>query len=261
MNTTGVANTANGSHALGNNTTGNQNTATGFEALFSNTTDIRNTGLGYQALVHNTGNHNIAVGTYAGRKLTSGDYNIDIGAWSDAGESNVIRIGRWGAQNKAYIQGISGNMVPSGVTVFVNASGQLGTSTSSARFKDEIKPMEQISEAIYGLRPVSFRYKSQIEPTRPLSFGLIAEQVEKINPDLVTRDSDGKAITVHYDAVNAMLLNEFLKEHRKLEELTTKFQATIARQQKQIEALTDGLQKVSAQLETSKPGSQVVNNP
>jgi hypothetical protein len=116
--------------------------------------------------------------------------------------------------------------------------------------------MDKASEVIYSLKPVSFRYKTEIEPTRPLSFGLIAEDVEQINADLVLRGKDGKVSTVRYEAVNAMLLNEFLKEHRK----TEKLEATVAAQQKQIKALTAGLQKVSAQLEWNKPAPQVAEN-
>jgi trimeric autotransporter adhesin len=134
--------------------------------------------------------------------------------------------------------------------VYVNSEGKLGAQVSSRRFKDEIKPMEKASEVIYSLKPVSFRYKAEIEPTRARSFGLIAEEVEKANPDLVVRDKDGKAYSVRYDQVNAMLLNEFLKARRQIDA-----------QQKQIEALTAGLQKVSAQLEARKPAPQVVNNP
>jgi hypothetical protein len=127
---------------------------------------------------------------------------------------------------------------------------------SSRRFKDEIKPINQASEAIHRLRPVTFRYKAEIEPTRPVGFGLIAEEVEKINADLVTRDKEGKPLSVRYDAVNAMLLNEFLKEHRKVQEL----EANAVKQQKQIEALTADLQKVSAQLQLSKAAPQTVLN-
>jgi hypothetical protein len=141
--------------------------------------------------------------------------------------------------------------------VYVNSEGKLGAQVSSRRFKDEIKPMEEASEAIYGLTPVSFRYKPEIESKSPIGFGLIAEEVDAVNPDLVLRDKKGRPYTVRYDAVNAMLLNEFLKEHCKNE----KQEATIAKQQKQIEALTAGLQKVSAQVEANKPAPQVVNNP
>jgi trimeric autotransporter adhesin len=141
--------------------------------------------------------------------------------------------------------------------VVVSPNGQLGTATSSVRFKEAIKPMDKDSEAILALKPVTVRYKQAIDADCIPQFGLLAEEVEKVNPDLVVRDAEGKVYTVRYDAVNAMLLNEFLKEHRKNEEQ----EATIARLQKQIEALTAGLQKVSAQLEARKPASQVANNP
>ena len=156
--------------------------------------------------------------------------------------------------------------------MFINSSGKVGTSTSSRRFKDEIKPMERTSEALFALKPVTFRYKKEIDPTGMHQFGLVAEEVEKVNPDLVARDDQGKTYTVRYEAVNAMLLNEFLKEHHKVEKqqatiLQLKsavaqqqkhFQATAAHEQKQIEALIAGLQKVSAQVEMNKPASQMV---
>jgi Chaperone of endosialidase len=140
--------------------------------------------------------------------------------------------------------------------VVVNSSGKLGVTTSSARFKDNIKPMDKASEAILALKPVTFQYKKELDPDGIPQFGLVAEQVEKVNPDLVMRDAQGKVYTVRYEAVNAMLLNEFLKEHRKNEEQ----EATIARLQKQIEALSVGLQKVSAQLELGKTAPQTVVN-
>jgi len=148
-----------------------------------------------------------------------------------------------------------------GAAVQVNAAGQLGTAPSSQRFKDEIKPMDKASEAILVLKPVTFRYKHEIDPKNIPQFGLVAEEVEKVNPDLVVRDKEGKPYSVRYEAVNAMLLNEFLKEHRKVEQLTKDFQSKFTEQQKQIETLTAGLQKVSTQLEASKPAPQVVNNP
>jgi len=155
--------------------------------------------------------------------------------------------------------------------VYVDANGRLGTSTSSARFKDDIKSMDKASEAILGLKPVTFRYKRNLDPQGTPEFGLVAEEVQKVNPALVVRDNEGKPYSVRYDQVNAMLLNEFLKEHRKVEQLTKDFESKLAEQQKQIEALTAGLQKVSAQLaaaspsrgglEASRPAPQVVNNP
>ena len=173
-----------------------------------------------------------------------------------AGEANKIRIGRQGTQNGTFIAGIFGVAV-TGSQVVVNSNGKLGVAASSARFKEAIKPMDKASEAIFALKPVTFRYKKELDPDSIPQFGLVAEEVEKVNPDLVVRDAEGKVYTVRYEAVNAMLLNEFLKEHKTVQEQG----ATIARQQKQIEALTAGLQKVSAQLEASNSAPQVVNNP
>jgi hypothetical protein len=147
-----------------------------------------------------------------------------------------------------------------GMPVGVNANGQLGVQPSSARCKDAIQPMDKASEAILALKPVTFRYRKEIDPDRTREFGLVAEEVEKVNPDLVARDADGKVFTVRYDAVTAMLLNEFLKEHVKLEQLKKDFESKIAVQQKQTEALTAGLQKVSAQLELSKSAPKTVSN-
>ena len=257
-NTTGQANTAIGTGALYKNTTGVGNTAAGMAALGSNTTGFSNTAIGAMALMMNTtGNYNVALGDSAGQSLSTGDNNIDIGhnVSGVAGESNTIRIG-----NKdiiaTYIRGISGQTAAGGAAVFVDSNGKLGTMSASTRFTDEIKPMDKASEAILTLKPVSFRYKQEIDPKSIRQFGLIAEEVEKVNPDLVGRDEQGKVYSVRYDAVNTMLLNEFLKEHRKVQEL----EANAARQQKQIETLTKGLQKVSAELEASKPASKVVNN-
>jgi hypothetical protein len=161
-------------------------------------------------------------------------------------------------QTKTFIAGISGVTVPAGVGVIVGTNGQLGTVVSSERFKNDVKPMGNASEAILSLKPVTFRYKPELDPEGIPQFGLVAEEVGKVNPDLVARDEQGKPYTVRYDAVNAMLLNEFLKEHRKNEEQ----QARIARLEKQVEALTSGLQKVSAHFEASKTASQIVlNNP
>jgi hypothetical protein len=241
VNTTGSFNTATGFTALDQNTTGNNNTATGNSALLFNTTGNDNTAEGFQALFNSTGSNNIALGANAGINLTTGNNNIDIGAAGAPGESNTIRIGTVGLQKSAYIRGISGATVAGGVTVIVDTKGHLGTVTSSARFKEAIKPMDKASEAILALRPVTFRYKHELDPDGIPQFGLIAEQVEKVNPDLVACDSDRKVNTVRYEAVNAMLLNEFLKEHRKVEQLESKAQkqeAMIAQQQKQIEALT-----------------------
>src|SRR6059058_6294517 len=213
-------NTSNGYQALNQNTTGFNNTADGVGALFSNTTGSNNTADGFQALLNNTtGSFNIAVGNGAGGNLTTGINNVDIGNNGVAGESKTIRIGKSGKQTNTFIAGISGATVPTGVAVIVDASGHLGTTTSSARFKEAIKPMDKASEAILALKPVTFQYKKELDPAGVPQFGLVAENVEKMSPDLVARDEQGKAYTVRYEAVNAMLLNEFLKEHRNVEQL------------------------------------------
>jgi hypothetical protein len=256
-NTTGFDNTANGVSALILNTTGHSNTALGAEALVGNTTGSDNIAVGDAALSSNTtGSNNVAIGFAAGGNLTTGSNNIDIGAnvLGLAREANTIRIGKSGTQQKTFIAGISGKTVPSGAGVIISSNGQLGTIQSSARFKEAIKPMDKASETILALKPVTFRYKEDLDPDRIPQFGLIAEDVEKVNPNLVVRDEDGKVSTVRYDAVNAMLLNEFLKEHRKVKALET----TVTREQKQIDALTAGLQKVSERIELNKPAPRLV---
>src|SRR6516165_9927665 len=246
-------NTVLGDNALISNASGLDNTAIGLLTLLNNTTGSFNTAIGARALSNNTtGSSNIAVGNSAGATLTTGNDNIDIGNIGVAGEFKTIRIGKQGRQTDTFIAGISGATVPTGVAVMVEANGHLGTITSSARFKEAIKPMNEASTAILALQPVSFRYKHDLDPAGSPQFGLVAEEVAKVNPDLVVRDDEGKPYTVRYDAVNAMLLNEFLKEHRKVEQLKKNFDSKIAEQQKQIEALTAGLQKVSAQLKLSK---------
>jgi hypothetical protein len=255
-NTTGNNNTALGTVALHSNTTGSDNTAFGVDALFNNSTGTSNTAIGRAALANNTtGGFNTAFGDTAGEDLTTGNDNIDIDNPGVAGESGTIRIGESGIQGQTFIAGISGAAV-TGTAVVVNGSGKLGVAPSSERFKQKIKSMDKTSESILALRPVTFHYKKEIEPKDVLQFGLVAEEVEKVNPDLVVRDKEGKPYTVRYDAVNAMLLNEFLKEHHQVQDL----KEIVAQQQKQIEALAAGLQKVSAQLEVSKPAPQTVLN-
>jgi hypothetical protein len=263
-NTTGFNNTANGIDALLGNTTGSANTANGSDALYRNTTGSQNIANGAGALFNNTtGNGNIALGVQSGLNLTTGNNNIAIGNQGVAGESNKIRIGTVGTQNATFIAGIRGDTVASGVGVIVGTDGQLGTVTSSERFKDEIKPMGKASEAILALKPVTFRYKHELDPEGIPQFGLVAEQVEKVNPDLVARDDHGKVNTVRYEVVNAMLLNEFLKQHRKVQKL----EAAIARQQEEIKTLTASvkvqasqIRKVSAQLEVRKAAPRMVVN-
>jgi hypothetical protein len=249
-NTTGEQNTAIGLQALGSNTKGASNTGAGYQALWNNIHGSNNTADGFRALFNNTsGSFNIALGYQAGQNLTTGNNNIDIGAFGVAGESNTIRIGKQPTQSATFIAGISGATVPTGVAVIVDSNGQLGTLVSSERFKEAIQPMDTASEAILALQPVTFRYKHNLDPEGIPQFGLVAEDVEKVNPDLVARDNEGKPYTVRYEAVNAMLLNEFLKEHQMVQEL-----------KKQVAELTAGLQKVSAQLELSKTAPQTVQN-
>jgi hypothetical protein len=244
-NTIGTQNTANGAFALSSNPTGSNNTATGSGALGLNTIGSDNTANGQEALGFNTtGGGNTALGVDAGLGVTTA--------------SNVICIGTGGLNmsNSCYIGQIFAQPVnPATATaVFVDASGKLGTSFSSRRFKHDIKPMDKSSQAILALKPVTFHYKNDVKSTP--CFGLVAEDVEKVNPNLVVHDKNGELLSVRYDAVNAMLLNEFLKEHHEVQEL----KATVAQQQKQIEALTAGLQKVSAQLELNKSEPQTVLN-
>jgi hypothetical protein len=179
------------------------------------------------------------VGYAAGLDVTTADNVICIGA--NVAGANV--------SNSCYINNIFNATSSGGTAVLVNSDGRLGTTTSSRRFKEEIKPMSKASEAILALKPVTFRYKKEIDPAGTSQFGLVAEEVEEVNPDLVVRDKQGKPYSVRYEQVNAMLLNEFLKEHRTVREQG----ATIARQEKQIEALAAGLQKVSAQLAAVSP--------
>jgi hypothetical protein len=245
-NSTGNNNTADGQGALSLNSRGSNNTATGAFALQANRTGNNNTAAGRNALSQNTtGSSNIAVGFRAGLNLTGND-NIDIGNGGVAGESSTIRIGIF--QTRTFIAGIAGVAV-TGSPVVVNASGRLGISGSSIRFKEAIKPMDKASEAILALKPVTFRYKKELDPEGIPQFGLVAEDVENVNAALVARDEQGKPYTVRYEAVNAMLLNEFLKEHSTVQEL-----------KKEVAALTAGLQKVSAQLELNKPAPQTVLN-
>jgi hypothetical protein len=267
-NTSGFNNTAIGMRALNSATTAHGNTATGAGALLSDNTGQSNTANGQNALSNNTsGSSNIALGINAGRALTTGSNNIDIGNAGVMGESGTIRIGTAGTHTATFIAGISGNTLARGVAVFVNANGELGTMLSSARFKEAIKPMDKASEAILALQPVTFRYKPELDAEGIPQFGLIAEDVEKVNPDLVVRDENGDLSGVRYEAVSAMLLNEFLKEHRKVQEqkamiaqLKKDLQATAAYQQKQIEALTAGLQRVTADVELKQLRPRTVKN-
>ena len=275
-NTASTRNVAVGAAALDSLTSGEMNTAVGNVSLEQGVSVNFNTALGRHALGRTQGDQNTGLGFFAGWNLSDdGTNNIYIG---NAGpvpigtESNTIRIGTqtativtvgnppfeshpMPAHTATFIAGISGTAV-TGRPVMINANGKLGTPPSSARFKEEIKPMDKASEAILALKPVMFRYKKEVDAERTPQFGLVAEQVEKVNPDLVTRDPDGKAFTVRYEAVNAMLLNEFLKEHRQVQE-----------QQKEIDVLRAELReqralirKVSARVELQTAPAQTVAN-
>jgi hypothetical protein len=281
-NTTGSENTANGQSALFNNTTGTGNTASGFAALLFNDTGSFNTAVGpsallsnvfgdsntaagYNALHNNNGPANVALGAGAGYNATTGSGNVYVGAGM---------VGVAGESNACYIASIFGQTSADGVQVYINSNNKLGTLTSSKRFKEDIEPMDKASEALFALKPVTFRYKKEIEPAGRSQFGLVAEEVDKVNPDLVVRDKDGKPYSVRYDQVNAMLLNEFLKEHKKVEEqqatmteLKRDFQMVSAQQQNEIQILSAQLkeqaaqiEKVSAQVEMRKPTTKVALN-
>jgi hypothetical protein len=254
-NATGANNTANGQRALYDNLSGSKNTANGSGALGNNTMGDNNTADGFQALGANTtGSFNIALGNNAGSGVSTAD--------------DVICIGAAGADvsHSCYIGNIFNQSSPSGLAVFVNSDGKMGTIMSSRRFKEDIKPMDKASEAILALQPVTFRYKKNFDPTGTAQFGLVAEDVAKVNPDLVVRDKEGKPYSVRYDQVNAMLLNEFLKERKKVDDQhetiaqlksdATKEEAarielksTVAQQQKAVEVLTAQLQEQAAQIQ------------
>jgi uncharacterized coiled-coil protein SlyX len=249
----GSWNVATGAFPLFNNTSGAGNVATGYGALYFNTTASRNTGVGYQSLHSDVaGSDNTAIGSRAGYNIKgSGNVCIGSGVLGLVGENNTTRI-----------RNVYGSLASARV-VYVNSDNKIGTLFSTRRVKDEIKPMDKASEAILALKPVTFRYKKEVDPARALSFGLIAEEVAKISSDLITRDEDGEPQTVRYEAVNAMLLNEFLKEHRKVQEqenTITELKSVVAQQQKEMKALASGLKKVSAQVEISRSMPQVVLN-
>jgi hypothetical protein len=207
FNTTGYGNVAIGPRSGGGGT-GDDNVAIGDRAMANTDKGSFNTAVGYSALSYCTGSHNIGLGQVAGVRLTYGSYNLDIGNHGMADDQKTIRIGN-GVHRRAFIAGISSVTVPNGVPVVVNSDGQLGIMTSSSRYKEAVKPMKDASQAILSLQPVTFRYKKELDPNAIPQFGLVAEQVAKADPDLVARDESGKPYTVRYEAVNAMLLNDF----------------------------------------------------
>jgi hypothetical protein len=244
-NLAGSNNTADGHGALHNNFSGGNNTAAGSGALRNSLSGADNTAIGFQALVNNVhGSSNIALGRGAGSAISTA--------------SNVICIGVAGENlgNSCYIGHIFNQSSPSGVAVFVNSAGKLGAATSSARFKEDIKPMGKDSEVLLALKPVSFRYRKEIDPAGISQFGLVAEEVEKVNPDLIVRDEEGKPYSVRYDQVNAMLLNEFLKEHSTMQELRKEVAALTSRLKEQDLRM----EKLSSRLEMSRSTPQMVAN-
>jgi hypothetical protein len=229
--------------------TGGDNTAVGAGALEANTSGSENLAIGVSALASNeTGNNNIAFGSFADYQQTTGNDNIYIGfnLGGTAGESNTC-----------YIKSIFGQTAAGGSQVFIDANHKLGTLTSSKRFKDDIHQMGTASEALFALNPVSFHYKKEIDPAGKSQFGLVAEEVAQVNPDLVVRDKEGKPYSVRYDQVNAMLLNEFLKEHRRVEEQ----ERQIDRLSSQLKEQAAQIQKISAQIELSGSSERVVRSP
>ena len=286
-NTDGVKNTAHGAFALFGNTAGNSNTASGVGALFNNSTGFNNTAIGYNTLLSNTtAGDNTAIGTTALFSNTTGEFNIAIGSQAlrdnVTGDSNTA-IGDsagfniTGSGNVCIGAGVNGVAGESNITrirnvygsvateraVYVTSDNRIGTLSSSRRYKEQITPIEKASEAIHSLIPVSFRYRKEVDPARSLCFGLIAEEVAEINPNLVTLDCEGKPETVRYEAINAMLLNEFLKEHRRVQEQGT----TIVELKNEIASLRASakeqaaqIQVVTAQLEGIRSRHQMAAN-
>jgi hypothetical protein len=264
-NTIGFANNAFGFKALVSNTIGTDNTAFGDQALANSTSGGGNTAVGALALLNNTtGVTNTALGFNAGFGVTTADNVIVIG--TNVAGQNI--------DHSCFIGEIFGQTSSGGTAVFIDSNGRLGTATSSRRFKDGIKPMDKASESLFALKPVTFRYKKEIAPLSASQFGLVAEDVEKVDPALVVHDKEGKPYSVRYDQVNAMLLNEFLKEHRKNEEQEktiaevksgmTALAATVKEQASQIQKVSAQLAAASPSrggLEASKPAPQLVNNP
>ncbi len=251
-NNNGDNNTASGFDALFSNTTGNNNVASGLGALYKNTTGGNNTASGLDALYGNTtGSYNVGVGSFAGFNLTGGSFNIDIGSTGQASDANTIRIGAQNQETATYIAGISGSSV-TGADVVVNGSGRLGVMMSSARYKHDIHDMGAASRKLLKLRPVTFRYND--DPTGMLQYGLVAEEVAKVYPELVTHGPDGKPQTVRYATLSAMLLNELQQQtgevRRLSEQMARQTEATDrriaeleARHQRELRAIQAGLER------------------
>ncbi len=220
-NTTGNYNSASGSFGLHANTTGSSNNASGYGALYKNTTGLNNNAMGVFAMGSNTiGSNNIAMGEYSGYNSVTGSNNIEIGSRGSATDNNVIRIGSPGTQAAMYVAGVSGINVTGGATVVVNSAGQLGVVSSSRRYKEDIRSMGAASDRLLALRPVTFRYKKADENgKKPEQYGLIAEEVAKVMPELVVYNQKGQPETVAYQTLAPLLLNELQREHGQVEAL------------------------------------------
>jgi hypothetical protein len=253
--TTGSENIGIGESTLDNNTTGGANVAVGNFAL--TLSGDNNTAIGHRALGSSSassGSNNIALGGSAGAFLESGDNNVYIGNSGGLSESNTIRLGDVGHDN-TYIAGIYSVTVADGIDVLIDSDGHLGTTTSSERFNDQVQSMDKASEAIFLLRPVNFRYKKELDTTGIPRFGLVAEEVEKVNPALVTRDRQGKPYSIRHDAVNAMLLNEFIREHHRVQEqqaAITEHKATMTKLRSELNALTETIKEQADQFQKSR---------
>ncbi len=262
-NTNGSANIGIGYEALFLNKSGSFNVGVGLSALYNNFTGNNNVAVGVQALCQlNGGKNNIALGTLAGESLISGDHNIIIGHDGVGVESGAIRIGMEGTQTKTYIAGILHSGLADGVAVGISATGQLGVRPGAARFQERVAPMGGASEELHALRPVTFRYGKAIDATGARQFGLVAEEVAKVDPTLVTCDEKGEPYAVRSEAVNAMLLNEFLKEHQKVgaqEKEIAALKATVSKLAAAVEKQSEQLQKVSAQVQTKQGAPRLVS--
>lgn len=244
LDTTGSYNTSIGNFASYFNTTGGDNISIGPFSLEDNTSGNSNTAIGFGALIYNTtGNSNIGIGPYAGYTASTGSNNIEIGNYGNSGDSGVIRIGTSGNQTSFYAAGINSVAVSGGVPVYINSNGQLGTVNSSIRFKEDVHDMGDASSAIFRLRPVTYRYKqAYADGSKPIDYGLIAEEVAKVYPDMVVKGADGQIQTVQYQKLTPMLLNEVQKQHQLLtrqSQLMAKQEQTIAQQGEAIQQLKE----------------------
>ena len=252
QNALGSSNTAVGTDALSNTVVGNDNTGLGFAALDSNSTGSNNVAVGASTLwnavsggnnvavgtsslfADTLGSWNIAIGYQAGYAITNGNYNIDIGSNGTSSDSGVIRIGASGSQATTYIAGIV-NTTVSGAPVVINSNGQLGTQTSSARFKEQIEDMGEASDALFKLRPVVFRYRSgAVDLPSSLQYGLIAEEVEKVYPELVLHDQNKQPFALAYQELPSLLLNELQKQRRTIEQQKSK----LIEQEEELQSLS-----------------------